>query len=260
MQPVIQGDSYTTPEDTPRLLMDKLALGTRLYFVAGILNIINQARIICNAGDYGDQSWVDSSYQVFKLIEGCGGRFHIQGLGNVAASSAPAVFVSNHMSTLETFVFPCLIQPYRDLTFVVKESLVKNSFFGPIMRSRAPIVVSRDNPREDFKVVMEKGQAILAAGRSIVVFPQSTRTTVFEPENFNTLGIKLARAAKVTLIPVAIKTDFWGNGRWFKDFGPVNRNKPIFISFGKAMEVQGSGKNEHIRVIDFIQENLSRWI
>ena len=96
--------------------MDKLALGTRTYFVAGILNIINQARIVCNTGDYGNESWVDSSYKVFKLIAGCGGRFHIQGLDHVAASSAPAVFVSNHMSTLETFVFPCLIPPYRDLT------------------------------------------------------------------------------------------------------------------------------------------------
>ncbi|NMC26822.1 MAG: 1-acyl-sn-glycerol-3-phosphate acyltransferase [Syntrophomonadaceae bacterium] len=257
---MIQGDTYITPEDTPRLLMDRLALGTRAYFVVGILNIINQARIMCNAGDYDNQAWVDSSYQVFKLIEGCGGRFHIQGLANVAASPAPAVFVSNHMSTLETFVFPCLIQPYRDLTYVVKESLVENSFFGPIMRSRNPIVVSRDNPREDFKTVMEQGQAILATGRSIVVFPQSTRTPVFEPENFNTLGIKLARAAKVEVIPVAIKTDFWGNGRWLKDFGPLKRDKPIFISFGKAMVVQGSGKNEHALVIEFIQDNLSRWI
>lgn len=260
MQPVIKGDSYTTPEDTPRLLMDKLALGTRAYFVAGVLNIINQARIVCNTGRYGNESWMESSYRIFKLIEGCGGRFHIQGLDNVAVSSAPAVFISNHMSTLETFVFPCLIEPYRDLTYVVKESLVKNSFFGPIMRSRDPIVVSRDNPREDFKTVMEQGQAILAAGRSIVVFPQSTRTTVFEPENFNTLGIKLARAAKVEVIPVAIKTDFWGYGRWLKDFGPVNRDKPIFISFGGAMEVQGSGKNEHAQVIEFIQDNLNRWI
>jgi len=32
------------------------------------------------------------------------------------------VFIGNHMSILETFVLPCLIQPHRDVTFVVKES------------------------------------------------------------------------------------------------------------------------------------------
>lgn len=36
----------------------------------------------------------------------------------------PVVFVSNHMSTLETFVFPCIIAPVMKVTFVVKDSLV----------------------------------------------------------------------------------------------------------------------------------------
>jgi 1-acyl-sn-glycerol-3-phosphate acyltransferase len=194
-----------------------------------------------------------------ELIEGCGGRFHIRGIANLAASQEPVVFISNHMSTLETFVLPCLIEPYRDVTFVVKESLIKNPFFGPIMRSRDPVTVGREHPKEDFKIVMDKGRKILAGGRSIIIFPQSTRTTRFEPENFNTLGIKLAKAAGVKVIPIAIKTDFWANGNIVKDFGPIDRHKPIHITFGEPLGVEGSGKLEHQRTIDFIQEHLEQW-
>jgi len=259
LKPVIVGDSYDTVVGQPRRWGDRLALNSRWYFVAGILNIINRGRILCNKGVYGNEAWVQSSREVMQLIEGCGGRFQIRGISNVAASREPVVFISNHMSTLETFVLPCLIEPYRDVTFVVKDSLVVNPFFGPIMRSRDPVVVSRENPKEDFKIVMDKGRAILAGGRSIIIFPQSTRTTRFEPENFNTLGIKLAKAARVNVIPVAIKTDFWANGGLVKDFGPIHRNKTIHITFGESFPVEGSGKKEHQRTIDFIKANLDRW-
>lgn len=259
MLPYFKDSAYDTPSNHPRHLLDRLFLNTRVYFVAGILSIINQARILANRGVYDNAAWVKSSIDIAQLIEGCGGRFHLRGLDNIASDNEPVVFVSNHMSTLETFVFPGIIEPYKHVTYVVKESLVSNSFFGPVMRSRDPIVVTRDNPKQDFKIVMEKGKKLLNAGTSIVVFPQSTRTTRFEPEHFNTLGVKLARAAKVKIVPVAIKTDFWGNGSMIKDFGPINRDKDIYMVFGKPMIVQSSGNEEHQKVIEFIQSHLKEW-
>ncbi|MEQ8199930.1 MAG: lysophospholipid acyltransferase family protein [Syntrophomonadaceae bacterium] len=259
MLPCIKGTRYDTPAGQTRRWLDRLALNSRAYFVAGILGIINQARRAANRGQYGDAEWVGSSWAILRLIEGCGGRFHLRGLDNIAAGSEPVVFISNHMSTLETFVFPCLIEPYKHVTYVVKESLVTNPFFGPVMRSRDPIVVSRDNPKEDFRVVMDKGKKLLSQGYSIIVFPQSTRTTRFEPEHFNTLGIKLARAARVKVVPVAIKTDFWGNGRLVKDFGPIDRRKDIYMAFGEPMAIKGSGGEEHQMVIDFIRSHLQSW-
>ena len=121
-------------------------------------------------GIYNNKEWVHSSYSIFKLIEKCGGKFHLTGLENIEHNEGPTVFISNHMSILETMVLPCLIAPVRDVTFVVKDSLVKHAVFGPIMRSRNPVVVSRDNSREDFKTVLTKGQELLAQGTSIVIF------------------------------------------------------------------------------------------
>jgi len=258
VDPYFRDDSYDTPPETPRRLGDRLFLNTRWYFVAGIVQIILWSRRLALQGRYDNQAWAESSHRIFRLIEGCGGRFHLRGMDNLRACRGPVVFVSNHMSALETFVLPCMIEPCMHATFVSKESLVKG-VFGPVMRSRGPIVVGRKNPREDFELVMTEGRRLLAAGTSIVIFPQSTRTVDFRPKGFNTLGIKLAKAAGVEVIPVAIKTDFWGNGRYLRDFGAIDREKPIHMVFGPPFSIGGSGKEEHGRVLDFVAGHLREW-
>lgn len=222
-------------------------------------SIVLKSRSAVLKGKYDTEAWALSSYDVFKLIEGCGGRFHITGLENLHKCQGPVVFISNHMSTLETMVFPCIIAPHMNVTFVVKESLVSHPFFGPIMRSQNPIVVSRSNSREDFQTVMEMGQKLLSEGTSIIIFPQSTRTVEFRPKEFNSLGVKLARKAKVQVVPIAIKTDFWGNDKYLKDIGPINRNKPIHMAFGEPLSIEGTGKEENELIIEFISSHLVKW-
>jgi 1-acyl-sn-glycerol-3-phosphate acyltransferase len=253
------GDAYDTRHGKQRWVTDRLFLGSRWCFVGGYVGEVVRARSLAVKERYDRAAWVESSHRIFDLIEGCGGCFHLKGLKNLSACQDPVVFISNHMSMLETFVFPCIIAPLREVTFVVKESLVKHFLFGPVMRSRNPIVVTRKNPREDFQVVMKEGKELLAKGTSIIIFPQSTRQAEFNPEGFNSLGIKLARAGGVPAIPVAIKTDFWENGKYFKDVGPVNRHKPIHMAFGKPMEITGGGKEEHMRIVEFIADHLRQW-
>jgi 1-acyl-sn-glycerol-3-phosphate acyltransferase len=208
---------------------------------------------------YGKKEWADSSFEIFRVIEKTGGRFHITGMENIAKSTDPVVFISNHISTLETMIFPGLIAPCRDVTFVVKDSLVRHPFFGPVMRSREPIIVGRAEPRKDFEIVMTQGTDLISRGISIVVFPQSTRSDIFKPGEFNSIGVKLAKKAGVNIVPVAIKTDFWGNGKIIKEIGPLNHRKPIMIKFGEPFPVTGTGKEENQRIVDFIIENLKEW-
>ena len=65
---------------------------------------------------------------------------------------------------------------------------------------------------------------------SVLIFLQTTRELRFDPKKFNTLGIKLAKRAKVPVIPVAVKTDVWGMGKWIKDFGRFDPSKPVRVS------------------------------
>jgi 1-acyl-sn-glycerol-3-phosphate acyltransferase len=107
---------------------------------------------------------------------------------------------------------------------------------------------------------MEEGERILRdEGRSIIVFPQATRSPQFAPAEFNSLGVKLARAAGVPVVPLALKTDFHGIGRWIRDLGPVARSKPVHFEFGPAMNVTGNGRDQHAACVDFIVSRLRAW-
>lgn len=163
------------------------------YFLLSYGRIVLRTRKEAINNIYGTKEWTDSSIEILRLIEKIGGRFHITGMENIIKVVEPVVFVSNHMSTLETMVFPGMIAPHRKVTFVVKESLVKHPLFGDVMRSREPIVVGRTDARKDFATVMTQGSELLSRGISIIIFPQSTRSSVFKPEEFNTLGVKLAK-------------------------------------------------------------------
>lgn len=252
-------DSYHTDPNTPRLLLDKMAMGTRWSFIAKYIPLVFESRRIAKAGIYDYDEWISSSLKIFRLIESCGGRFHLWGLDNIKNTEGPVVFISNHMSTLETMVFPGIIAPKRKVTFVVKDTLIKHAIFGPTMRSREPIVVTRTDPRADFKTVIGEGKLKLEAGISVVIFPQSTRTVDFNPEEFNSLGVKLAKANNVSIIPVAIKTDYWGNARFLKAFGSIDRSQPIHMHFGNPIKVSGTGKVEHTQIVEFIVNNLKEW-
>lgn len=231
----------------------------RLYFTLKYAIIVLRTRKVAIRKQYHRKEWADSSYYIFRFIEESGGRFHITGMEKIWETEGPVVFVSNHMSTLETMVFPGLIAPHREVTFVVKEALVQHPLFRDVMKSRDPIVVGRTDPRKDLDAVMNGGYERLKKGISVVIFPQSTRSVEFKPEEFNTLGVKLAKKAGVPVVPVAIKTDFWGNGKVIKELGPLDAGKTIHIRFGEPFIVTGNGREENQKIIEYIQDSLREW-
>lgn len=261
MEPLSETNCYKTPGDMPRNLGMKIFSNNRLRFYSKFLRVVRDYRSICVRNLGTDEKWVDASRRILKDIEMCGGQFSIEGFDNLREAHEPVVVISNHMSAMETMIFPVIIFPFFPITFVVKESLTKGFVFGPIMRSRSPIAVGRVNPRKDFETVLVEGTKILEKGISIVIFPQATRRVVFDPEAFNTLGIKLAKRAGVKVVPAAIKTDFWGNNKKFlKDFGPVDPSKKIYMSFGEPMTIEGNGKEQHGFIVEFIRSHLEQWM
>jgi 1-acyl-sn-glycerol-3-phosphate acyltransferase len=240
-----------------RSLLGRLFPAVRLY--SRLFSIVVRGSSKAKHGSYVTADWVSSSLETLRALEEIGVVIEINGVDNFRALDGPCVFIGNHMSTLETMVLPSIISQFKDSTFVVKQSLVDYPVFKHIMRSRDPITVGRTNPREDLKAVFEGGEARLKAGRSIVIFPQTTRTGLFDPAEFNTIGIKLAKRAGVPVVPIALKTDAWGNGKRLKDFGKIDPSKKVWFEFGKAMTIAGRGDEEHQQIVEFISGKLKEW-
>jgi len=229
-----------------------------LRFYPKMMSVVIKASSKAKRGLYDNVEWCKSSLGIVRALESVGIGVEVRGMNHFTGFSGPAVFVSNHMSTLETFVLPVIIQPHKDVTFIVKESLIEYPVFKHIMRSRNPVVVSRTNAREDLKRVIEGGAERLAAGVSLVVFPQTTRVVRFDPVEFNSLGIKLARRTNVPVVPIALKTDAWSNGKRFKDFGRIIP-KWVRFAFAEPLWIKEKGIEEHQKVVDFISQKLAEW-
>ena len=210
-------------------------------------------------GAWSDDYIVELSHMSIKAAEACGGRVIVEDAPLLDGVSGPVVVVANHMSMFETFSLPCLIGPFKHFATVVKESLLRTPLFGDIMRAAGSMPISRRNPREDFEVVMEKGTALLNAGRSILIYPQSTRTDWFDRDRFGSIGVKLARRAGVPVVPLALRTDFQPNGRWIKDIGRLQRNQPLRFRYGPPVTVSGNGREAHAEILGFMEKTLGGW-
>ena len=233
-------------------------LATFRYY-ANLFGIILINNIFTRIGRFSPERFAEASFKVFRLVELSGGAWHISGLESIARQKRPVVYIANHMSMLDTFVLPCFILGFSNVTFVIKKGLLGYPFFGAILRSLNPIAVTRNNPRRDLKVVLNQGRDILAGGCSIIIFPQATRNPVFDPDTFNSLGVKLAGRAGVPVVPVALKTDFQGNGKIIKEMGIVDPKKNLYLKFGDPLQVQANGQETHRQVTAFIVENLQKW-
>ena len=230
-----------------------------LTFYPQLVKIVACGSRQAKHGSYDTSDWCRDSLLTLRALERVGVKVDVTGLENITAFDGPCVFIGNHMSTLETFVLPTLIAPIKDTTFVVKQSLVDYPVFKHIMRARNPITVGRVNARDDFKAVLDGGTARLAAGLSIIIFPQTTRSAVFDAAAFNTIGIKLAKKAGVPIVPIALKTDAWGNGRLLKDYGKIDPSRPVHFAFGAPLTIRDRGTEEHEEIISFITAKLKEW-
>lgn len=251
-------DVYATPENV-RPMLSFLPITTELRFYVPLFFTILNARLEITFGKYNGNRFAETTYETLRIMERAGLKFTIEGMNNFRSLEGPAVFVSNHMSTLETFLLPAIIQPSKPVSFVVKEELLKYPLFGPILGACNPIAVGRKNPRQDLALVLGEGKNLLEKGISMVVFPQTTRSNTFDPAQFNTIGVKLAGRAGVPIIPLAVKTDAWATGKKFKDIGPIHPSKPVRFRFSKPIIPEGKGENAQQAAINFIQDCLLEW-
>ncbi len=255
----LEFDESGTYRTNPKKSVSLLKIFPECFFYPKLFSIIFFDSGIAKRGAYDKKAWAKTSFTVLQALEKIGMVFEITGVNHFSSLKGPCVFVGNHMSALETAVLPVVIDPIKPVTFIVKESLVNYPVFKHIMRATNPITVTRTNPREDFKRVMKEGLEKLSAGISIVVFPQTTRAERFNPSEFNSIGVKLAKNGAVPIIPFALKTDAWHNGKIIRDFGRLEINKGVFFAFGEPIFVKDRGSEEQRKIIDFIENRLNQW-
>lgn len=208
---------------------------------------------------FGYEEWAQTCMASVSFAEKLGGVMTFEGFEQRAAYDGPVVYVSNHMSTMETMVLPTTLLAFGKLAIILKKSLTDIPLVGAAACHVGCIPVTRKNAREDLKTVLEEGSKRLADGLSVLLFPQGTRQSVFDGKRFNSLGSKLAERAGVPVVPLAVKTDFLKTGKWVKDFGEVDPNTPIRFACGPVLPASLGARATHDQSVAFIKEKLREW-
>lgn len=255
---LIETGRYVTPDRVRMRFADRIFGRFSFWLHFLLLRVVARGCGETRHGGPDRLCWAEHAVRSIWAVERCGGQVLIEG-EPLTRIQGPAVYVANHMSMLETLIMPGPILAFNDATIVVKQALLDMRFFGAVMRNVGALGVGRKDPRQDLKVMLEGGTAEIRKGRSIMLFPQSTRLPVFDGSKFNSIGVKLAVKAGVPVVPIALKTDMLGIGKVLRDFGKVDRSKKVLFRFGEPLPCALGKREMHEKCVSFITETLREW-
>lgn len=158
-----------------------------------------------------------SLFQLWMLKVFCGIRYEVHGRENIPPG--PAVILSKHQSTWETFALALIFPPQ---TWVLKRDLMRVPLFGWALAMLKPIAIDRGSKRTAVQQVIAQGRERLQDGIWIVVFPEGTRVSPGEQRRWGRSGAALAAAAGVPVVPVAHDAGrYWRRRRFLKQPGTI---------------------------------------
>ncbi|MDO8860863.1 HAD-IB family hydrolase [Haliea sp. E1-2-M8] len=157
------------------------AIGKRL----GLPRFANANRVTQLLGDLGSG---------FAGLE-----FDIEGAEHLQ-QRRPAIFVFNHQSMLDAMVLAHLLR--RDVVPFCKQEMSGVPVLGPLLQQVGTIFVDRQAQNQS--AVLQEAQAVLASGRSLVIAPEGTRSTLGHIQPFKHGAFFLARKAGVPIVPIVL--------------------------------------------------------
>lgn len=164
----------------------------------------------------------------------CGVRYEVVGSENLPAETA--VFLANHQSSWETILFYGLVFPN---SFILKKELLRIPFWGWSMWLQDPIAIDRSKPREAVKSLLTQGVDRIKNGKSVIVFPEGSRSPAGLIKRFSRGGAKLAVAAGVPIIPISHNAgDCWPPREFIKRPGFIR------VTIGEAIGTMGRSASD----------------
>jgi 1-acyl-sn-glycerol-3-phosphate acyltransferase len=169
-------------------------------------------------------------FWTWAILFAGGVKLEITGLEQLDPSRQ-YIFMVNHQSNVD---IPILVQslPGYQLRWIAKKELLWVPFFGWAMWATKHIMVDRARPINAVKS-LRRAKERIAAGISVVVFPEGTRSRDGQIQPFKKGGFLLAVETKTDVVPVTIigSRKLLPSGAWRLGSGTVEVaiDKPIPI-------------------------------
>ncbi len=130
----------------------------------------------------------------------------VEGRANVPAE--PSLILCNHQSAWETIAALVL---FPDVAIVAKRELLRIPVFGWYLKHSPMIIIDRAASLESIRMMARESRRALHEGRSVLIFPEGTRTPTDTPIRFKRGVEHLIRALRAPVLPVVHDAgDYWG--------------------------------------------------
>lgn len=257
---LLRTGAYMTAPECRAPRVRRPGMFTTLGFSTTVFNVFPRCGIAEMRGKLTTDLWAHICWAAAQKIEAYGGTFTCDGWNNRRDNPGPVVYLSNHMSTLETVLLPPIVLTYGPFNVVVKASLSHLPFLENAATHMGLIPLTRTSPREDLMRMFTLGADCIKQGHSILIFPQGSREKVFSSKMFSSIGAKLAEKAGAPIVPIAVQTDIEPTrpGGPFKDFGPVDPSRPVRIRCGAPIPVTNA-REMHRATFDWMATQLREW-
>jgi 1-acyl-sn-glycerol-3-phosphate acyltransferase len=116
----------------------------------------------------------------------------------------PCVMVANHPTLLDVVT---VLGHVDDVSCVVKGSLARSPFVGPLLRACGHIGAEGEGDLADGARILEAAAARLAEGQRVLIFPEGTRSPRGSIRPFRRGAFELARRTGVPVVPVFLRCD-----------------------------------------------------
>jgi 1-acyl-sn-glycerol-3-phosphate acyltransferase len=160
-----------------------------------------------------------------------GSRMFVEPLPDIDWSK-PYIFLMNHQSAMD---IPCAFAALPvNIRFIAKHVLKYVPFLGWYMAMTGMIFINRRNHREAMKS-LERAGARIRSGKSVLAFPEGTRSRDGLIHPFKKGPFVLAIEAQVPIVPMAIDGSFQSMPRgsiWL-------RRNDIRVKVGRPIETKG---------------------
>ncbi len=174
-----------------------------------------------------------ASYHFFRafsrlLFSLSGVSFTVKGIEQVVPSRRYVV-VANHQSFFD--IPACMAALPMDTRFFAKRELVWLPFIGIIMVLYGNVIVNRADARGAVEALARAKK--LLARRTLVIFPEGTRSTDGKVHTFKTAGLSLATDTGAPILPIAIQ----GTGKVLPKGKVIPRPGPVEVTILPPVEV-----------------------
>lgn len=183
------------------------------------------------------------------LIKTSGVQLEIRGKKNIK-DNKNYIFAPNHSSFMDFPVLFVAVNKY--LVFVAKKELERIPIFKSILSISGSIFVNRENTNDAIDSLNELKSDIKNTPRSVVVFPEGTRSNLNQLKSFKKGAAVLSINTGLPIIPVYIMGSFdWWNTKNFRK----NSNK-IVVNFGKPIITENKQYEDRKNITNSIKKEI----